>query len=63
VSAISFDFHAAAASKALLAAPEFPVDEFLVDGQACGQSGKKRHQRFAVRFSGGKVTQHVEEAL
>ena len=63
VGAIGFDFHSTAASEALLAAPEFAVDEFLIDGQAGGQSGEKSHQGFAVRFSGGKVTQHVEEAL
>ena len=63
VRAVGFDLHASAASKALLTPPKFAIHECLIDRQSGGQPGKKRNQRLAVRFSGGKVAQHLEEAL
>ena len=60
---IGFNLHAPAASKALLAAPEFAVHKCLIDHEPGGQPGKKRHQGLAVGFSGCEVAQHVEEAL
>jgi hypothetical protein len=60
---IGFDLHAPAASKALLAAPEFAIHERLVDRQPGRQPGKERYQGLAVGFSGSEVAQHVEEAL
>jgi hypothetical protein len=63
MSAVGFDLHAATAPKALLAAPEFAVNEFLVNLQTSRQAGKKGYEGFAMRFSGSEITQHVEEAL
>ncbi len=60
---VGFDLHAPAASKALLAAPEFAVHKCLVNHESGRQPGKERHQGLAVGFSGSKVAQHVEEAL
>src|SRR5712671_3691304 len=58
VDAVSLNLHASAAAKALLPAPEFTIEECLVDVQASRYAGKKSHQALSVRFSGSKVTQH-----
>ncbi len=58
MSAVSLDLHAAAAAIALLAAPEFAVDERLIDCQSRGQAGKEGDQSLAVRFSGSEIAQH-----
>ena len=55
---VALDLHAAAAAVALLAAPEFAVEEGLIDFQSGGHAGQKGDQGFAVRFSGGEVAQH-----
>ena len=55
---VGFDLHAAAAAKALLAPPEFAVEEFLVNVQTGRYAGKESHKALSVRFSGSKVTQH-----
>jgi len=61
--AVSFNLHAAAASKSLLATPQFPIHKCLVHRQSGGQPGKKGNQRLAMGLSGSKVAQHVEKAL
>src|SRR3984893_201236 len=58
MSGVSLDLHAAAAAIALLAAPQFAVDERLIDFQSGGQAGKEGDQSLAVRFSGSEITQH-----
>src|SRR5260370_28314414 len=58
MSGVSLDLHAAAATIALLAAPEFAVEERLIDFQSGGQAGKEGDQSLAVRFSGSEITQH-----
>ena len=58
VGGVALDLHAAAAAVALLAAPEFAVDESLVDFQSGGHAGKKGDQSFAVGLSRGEVAQH-----
>ncbi len=58
VGGVALDLHAAAAAVALLAAPEFPVEEGLVDFQSGGHAGKEGDQSFAVGLSRGEVTQH-----
>ena len=55
---VALDLHAAAAAIALLAAPEFAVDERLIDFQSRRQAGKEGDQSLAVRFSGSEITQH-----
>ena len=55
---VGLDFHPSAAAKALLPAPQFAVQEFLVDVQARGQAGKKGDQAFPMRFSGSEVAKH-----
>src|SRR5271168_4345542 len=55
---VGFDLHAAAAAVALLAAPEFTIDEVEVDCEAGGQAGNERDESFAVRLSGGFETDH-----
>ncbi len=60
---VGFDFHAPAASKALLTPPEFAIDKSLVDRHPSGQPRKKRHQRLAMGFAGSEIAQHVEKAL
>ena len=58
VGGIALDLHAAAAAVALLATPEFAVEEGLVDFQSGGHAGKESDQSFAVRFSRSEVAQH-----
>ena len=58
VGGVALDLHAAAAAVALLAAPEFAVEEGLIDFQSGGQAGKESDQGFAVRFSGSEIAQH-----
>jgi len=41
-----------------MAAPEFAVEEGLIDFQAGGDSRKEGDQGLAVRFSGSEVAQH-----
>ena len=48
VGGVALDFHAASAAVALLAAPEFAVDEGLVYFQTCGQAGEKGDESFAM---------------
>ena len=60
---VGFDLHSPAASKALLAAPEFAVDKCLVYCQPRRQPGKKRNQGLAVGLSGSEVAKHTEQAL
>ena len=58
VGGVALDLHAAAAAVALLAAPEFAVEEGLIDFQSGGHAGKEGDQSLAVGFSGGEVAQH-----
>jgi hypothetical protein len=63
VRSVGFDLHPSAAPKALLAAPEFAVHKRLIHRQPSWQPRKKRNQGLAMRFSGSKIAQHVEQAL
>src|SRR5579863_734293 len=58
MSGVALDLHAAAPAVALLAAPEFPVEEGLVDFQSGRHAGEEGDQSFAVGFSGCEVAQH-----
>ena len=58
VGGVALDLHAAAAAIALLATPEFAVEEGLVDFQSGGQAGKEGDQSFAVGLSGSEIAQH-----
>ena len=58
VGGILLDAHAAAATVALLAAPEFVVEKGLVDGDAGGEAADKGDQAFAVAFAGGGESEH-----
>ena len=55
---VALDLHAPAAAVALLAAPEFAVEEGLIDLQSSGQAGQEGDQSFAVRLSCCEVAQH-----
>ena len=55
---VALDLHASAPAIALLAAPEFTVEEGLVDFQSSRHAGKEGDKGFAVRFSGCEVAQH-----
>src|SRR5271157_5368120 len=55
---VALNFHTAAAAVALLAAPEFTVQKGLLHLKPGGQAREEGNQSFAVRFSGGKITQH-----
>ena len=63
VGRIALDLHASAATKTLLASPEFTIDEFLSDRQAGGQSRDEGDKGLAVRLSGGEIAKHGEQAL
>ncbi len=52
VGGVALDAHAAAATVALLATPEFVVEEGLVDGNARGETADEGYERFAVAFAG-----------
>ncbi len=54
--AVGLDLHAPAAAVALLAAPEFMVDERGGDGHAGRKSGQRGDKAFAVGLSGGFKT-------
>ena len=56
--AVGFDLHAPAAAVALLAPPELAVDGIERYGYACGKSGQRGHQAFAVGLAGGLKSQH-----
>ena len=56
VGAVLLDAHAAAAAVALLPAPEFAVEERLVDGDAGGKSADEGDECFSVGFTGGGKT-------
>src|SRR5229473_1725933 len=58
VGAVLFDFLAAAAAVAELAAMEFVVDEVQVDRKRSGQPGNEGQQRLSVRFTGSVEAQH-----
>ena len=58
VGGVLFDAHAAAAAVALLAAPEFVVEEGLVYGDARGQTAEEGYEGFAVAFAGCGETKH-----
>ena len=58
VGGVCLDFHATAAAVSLLAAPEFAVEERLIDFQAGGDAGEKGDEGLSVGFSGGEVAQH-----
>jgi len=58
VSRVALDLHASTASVALLPAPEFAVEESLIDFQSSGHAGKKGDEGLAMRFSCGEVAQH-----
>ena len=60
---VGFDLHAPAASKALLATPEFAIHKLLINRQSGRQPRKKRNERLAVGLSGSEVAQHAEQAL
>jgi hypothetical protein len=55
---VRLNLHAAAAAKALLAAPQFAVQKCLVYFQPGRQTGEKRDQGLAVRFPRSEVTKH-----
>ncbi len=54
VGAIFFYFLPAAATVAELAAVQFAIDEFEVNGQAGGESGQKGEQRLSGRSPAGE---------
>lgn len=58
VGGVGLDLHAAAAAVSLLTAPEFAVEELLIDFQAGGDAGQEGDERLSVGFSGGEVAQH-----
>ncbi len=58
VGGIALDLHAAAAAIALLATPEFTIEEGLVNFQSGGHAGKEGDQSFAVGLSRCEVAQH-----
>ena len=58
VGLVGFDLHPPAATEALLPAPQFTVQERLVNFQSGGQSGKKGDQRLAMRLPRSEVTKH-----
>ena len=58
MSRIGFDLHAAAASIALLAAPEFTVNEGLVHFETSRNPGQECNQSLSMGFSGREVAQH-----
>ena len=60
---IFLDPLSSAAPVSQLAAVQFAVDEFQIDGQAGRQPGNPGDQRLAVRFSGGNELQHVSVGL
>src|ERR1700679_2133739 len=51
VSGVCLDAHATAATIPLLTAPQFPVDEVLVDFEPCRESLHQRDQGLAVRLT------------
>jgi hypothetical protein len=63
--AVSFDFLAAAATVAKLAAVEFVIDEIDVDGEGSGQAGDEGEERLSVRFTGSVEAKHgnLEQAV
>ncbi len=61
IGAIFFDFLAAAAAVAELAAVQLVIDEGDVDGQTRGQAGDEGQQGLSVRFTGGVKAQHLLE--
>ena len=56
VRCIFLDAHAAAATIALLAAPEFPVDELQIDRDSGRKTRNNGDQGFPMRFSGSVET-------
>src|SRR5450755_355132 len=58
VGGVALDLHASAAAVALLTAPEFAVEEGLVDFQSGGHAGKEGDEGLAVGFSRCEVAQH-----
>jgi hypothetical protein len=58
VRGVAFDAHTAAAAIALLAAPEFVVEEGLVDRHSGRETADKGYERFAVTFAGCRETKH-----
>jgi hypothetical protein len=50
---VALYLHTAAAAKSLLATPEFPVYESLIDGQACRKPRQHGYQAFSVRLACG----------
>src|SRR5215469_552075 len=58
VGGVALDLHAPAASVALLAAPEFAVEQCLIHLQTGRNAGNKGDQSLAVGFSCGEVAQH-----
>src|SRR5579862_8302029 len=56
---IPLNLHATAATVSLLAAPEFAVDECLVDLESGRHAGEEGYQGFAVGFPCCEVAQHL----
>ena len=59
VRGVALDAHAAAASVALLAAPELVVEKRLVDRDARRETADEGYEGFAVAFAGCGETKHV----
>ena len=58
VGGVALDLHAAAAAIALLAAPEFAIDEGEIDRHPGRHARKQSHQSLAVGFAGCREAQH-----
>ena len=60
---VGFDFLSSAAAVTALAAEEFLVDQFLVDGHAGGHPFDETDEGFAVRFAGRAIGKSRHDAL
>jgi hypothetical protein len=58
MSSITLNLHAATAAVALLAPPEFVVDERLIDFHSSGHARKHGDQSFAMGLSRCEIAQH-----
>ena len=55
---VALDAHTAAATVALLAAPELVVEKGLIDGNTRRKTADERYEGFTVAFAGCRETEH-----
>ena len=60
---VGFEAHSSASTEALLASPEFAINETDIDRQSSGDAGDHGYQSLSVRFAGRVETQHKEEMI